>query len=212
MNRKTVFITSAIALVLAFAAGGLAYRSEAARSTQAANPALARAHAPTTGVAAARVHIVEFIDPACGTCAEFYPHVKQLMQANPDKVRLTIRHVPFHEGSDFVVAALEASRKQGKYWEVLDALLARQSQWVFDHRVQSDRAWWVIASTGVNLEKLRSDMSAPEVTDRITEDLVDAKDLKVTKTPEYFVNGRPLPRFGLRELQDLVGEEVRRSY
>ena len=36
--------------------------------------------------------------------------------------------------------------------------------------------------------------------------------LGVTKTPEYFVNGRPLPRFGLEELQGLVAEELRNSY
>jgi protein-disulfide isomerase len=158
------------------------------------------------------VHIVEFLDPACETCADFYPEVKKLMAANPGKVRLTVRHVPFHEGSDFVVAALEAARAQGKYWQVLEALLAKQDQWAINHRVHADRAWWVIASTGVDLERLRADMKSEEIAGRITQDLMDAKDLKVTKTPEYFVNGRALPRFGLRELQALVAEEVKRSY
>ena len=40
----------------------------------------------------------------------------------------------------------------------------------------------------------------------------DAKALAVTKTPEYFVNGRPLPQFGLKELQALVREELARAY
>jgi hypothetical protein len=42
-------------------------------------------------------------------------------------------------------------------------------------------------------------------------DLNDAMALKVTKTPEYFVNGRPLPSFGAQQLLDLVAEELRTS-
>jgi hypothetical protein len=30
----------------------------------------------------------------------------------------------------------------------------------------------------------------------------------VTKTPEYFVNGRPLPSFGFEQLRTLVDEEL----
>jgi hypothetical protein len=34
----------------------------------------------------------------------------------------------------------------------------------------------------------------------------------VTQTPEYFVNGRPLPTWGLEQLQALVKEEVKANY
>src|SRR5574341_764753 len=37
---------------------------------------LVRAHSPTLGDASAKVHIVEFFDPACGTCRDFYPFVR----------------------------------------------------------------------------------------------------------------------------------------
>jgi len=42
-------------------------------------------------------------------------------------------------------------------------------------------------------------------------DIDDAKALKVTATPEYFVNGRPMPSFGLQQLQDLVNEALRNA-
>jgi protein-disulfide isomerase len=42
-------------------------------------------------------------------------------------------------------------------------------------------------------------------------DIDDARSLKVTATPEYFVNGRSLPSFGLQQLQDLVNEALRSS-
>jgi protein-disulfide isomerase len=55
-------------------------------------------------------------------------------------------------------------------------------------------------------------MNAADIAARIAKDTADARVLNVTKTPEYFVNGRPMPRFGLEELQRLVKEELRSAY
>jgi protein-disulfide isomerase len=65
---------------------------------------------------------------------------------------------------------------------------------------------------GLNIEQMKTDMNAPDVAQRIEQELKDAKTLKVTQTPEYFVNGRPLPSFGLEQLQTLVREEVQTAY
>jgi protein-disulfide isomerase len=62
------------------------------------------------------------------------------------------------------------------------------------------------------MEQLKADMNSPEIARRIEQDLNDAKTLKVTQTPEYFVNGRPLPTWGLEQLQALVREEVQANY
>ena len=109
------------------------------------------------------MHIVEFLDPACETCASFYPYVKQIMAANPDKVRLSIRHVPFHNGSDYVVKVLEATRKQGKYWQALEALLANQASWARNHTAQPEFVWKALEGLGLNLEQVKVDMNAPEI-------------------------------------------------
>ena len=49
----------------------------------ARHPALESAHSPSFGEAGAKVHVVEFLDPACETCALFYPFIKQVMAENP---------------------------------------------------------------------------------------------------------------------------------
>jgi len=36
--------------------------------------------------------------------------------------------------------------------------------------------------------------------------------LKVTATPEYFVNGRQMPSFGEQQLRALIGEELQKAY
>lgn len=215
-SRRSIFVASVLALVIAFVAAALFYRSEKAQSTQIAaaknQPALASEQSPKFGNPAAKVHIVEFMDPACGTCAAFFPEVEKLMSANPDRIRLSVRHVPFHQGSDQVVRILEAARAQGKYLPTLQALYAGQDRWVVNHVVQPDRVWQVLGSSGLDLDRIRNDMNAPEVQRHMAQDMSDAKIMGVTQTPEFFVNGRPLPSFGLQELQDLVHEELQRAY
>src|SRR5512139_434471 len=99
------------------------------KGTSVVNPpaataeSLEREHAATAGNRDAKVHIVEFLDPACETCREFYPVVKKMLADHPDQIRLSVRLVAFHKGSDFVVKALEASKKQGKFWQVLERVL-----------------------------------------------------------------------------------------
>jgi protein-disulfide isomerase len=216
VSRRNIFIAAAVALLLAFAAAALFYRSEKAQSSQLApaksQTALASEQSPKFGNPAAKVHIVEFMDPACGTCAAFFPEVEKMMAANPDRIRLSVRHVPFHNGSDQVVRILEASRVQGKYLPTLEALYASQSRWVLNHVVQADQVWPSLGGVGLDLERIRNDMNAPAVSQRMEQDMGDARTLGVKQTPEFFVNGRPLPSFGLAELQNLVKDELQRAY
>ena len=177
---------------------------------QARQAALASEHAPTLGPADAKVHIVEFLDPACGTCALFYPMVKGWMADIPGEIRLSIRHVPFHDGADYAVRVLEASRNQDKYWETLETLLASQRQWVNNHVVQPERVLPALAGVGLDMEQLQADMNSAEVQQRMEKDMQDSKVLKVVATPEYFVNGRPLPSFGQEQLANLVREELQK--
>lgn len=208
------FVIGAVAvLLLLFLAGNLLFSGKATQPSPSAETAsaaaLASEHSPALGDPGAPVHIVEFLDPACETCALMYPYVKQMLADNPGRIRLSLRHVPFHQGAEFVVRLLEASRAQDKYWPTLEALLATQAQWAPHHTVQPDLVWPVIAGVGLDTDRLRADMDAPEVAARMQRDIDDAKALKVTATPEYFVNGRPLPSFGLQQLQDLVNEALR---
>ncbi len=215
-GRRNLFIGAATALLLAFASAALFYGSEKAQAAQrlaAKNrELLASAHSPSYGSADAKVHIVEFLDPACETCAVFYGHVKKLMADNPGRIRLSVRHVPNHPGSDQVVRLLESARAQDKYWETLAAVFVAQDRWTVNHRVYAERVWPALEGVGLDIERVRRELNAADIAARMERDAADARTLGVTKTPEYFVNGRPLPHFGLQELQALVREELQLAY
>jgi len=176
----------------------------------ARSAALASENAPSYGDPNAKVHIVEFLDPACETCAVFYPMVKEWMSQVPGEIRLSVRHVAFHSGAEHAVKVLEASRQQGKYWETLEALLASQKQWTQHHTVLPEKIGPAIAGVGLDMDKLMADMNSVEALVRVEQDKKDAVLLRISKTPTYFVNGRPLPSFGVQQLANLIGEELQK--
>jgi protein-disulfide isomerase len=212
MQKIATYIAALAAVLALIAMGSWWYLSNQGSEGQSAasvdRTALERAHSPSKGRADAPVVIVEFFDPACGTCRDFYPKVKQLMADNPNRIRLVMRYTPFHKGSDKVVAVLEAARRQGKFWQALEALFAGQDDWASNHTAKVDLTWKYLNGIGLNMEQLAFDMTAPDLQQAVAQDLNDANALGVSQTPEYFVNGRPLPSFGFEQLRQLVAEEL----
>lgn len=215
MKQKLLFAIAAAILLLGFFLASKLYtgaQQEQGAQHSARNQAnLVRMHSPTQGPAEARVLIVEFFDPACETCRSFHPFVQELMAAHPGQVRLAMRYTPFHNGSEGVVRILEAARRQGRYWETLEALYAAQDDWVQHHRVVADRVWPHLENLGLDLERLKQDLDAPEISAVIAQDMEDARALGVEKTPEFFVNGRPMPSFGREPLRRLVQDALAAS-
>ena len=216
MSKKLLVASLSIVMIGLFMAAALIL--DARKTEDLANAAFANASlllrdgSPAKGDPEAKVVIVEFFDPACETCRAFYPFVEQMMEAYPGKIRLVLRYTPFHDGSDYVVKVLEAARKQGKYWEALEAAFASQPAWASHGHPQPERIWEFLGGTGLDLEKVKADMYGSGISDRIRQDMSDARQLKVSKTPSYFVNGKPLQRFGYEELQTLVESELRLQY
>ena len=212
MKHKMLFIVALGLLLVTFVFGTtfyfMLYKNQVASMPEAQRVALVRMHSPTLGPIDAPVVIVEFLDPACETCARFYPLVKQIMAANPGKIRLVLRYAPFHNGSDKVVAVLEAARVQGKFWQTLEALLAAQASWAPNHTPQVALVWKHLEGLGLDLDKVRADMATPALANVIAQDIADARTLNVTKTPEFFVNGRPLPSFGFEQLKSLITDAL----
>ncbi len=173
---------------------------------------LAPFHAPAMGPADAKVTIVEFFDPSCEACRAFYPYVKSILAEHPGKVRLVLRYAAFHKNSDLVVKKLEAARRQGLYWQALDAVLRDQPAWA-DHRTpQVDKVWDSLRGVGVDIDRARRDMQDPGFASLLKQDMDDGVRLQVERTPTFYVNGRLLERGHPDDLRALVREEVRARY
>lgn len=171
-----------------------------------------RDHSQTLGNDDAKVYLIEFMDPACETCAAFSPFVKQIMAANPGRIKLVLRYAPFHDGADYFVKILEAAKKQGKYWETLDVMYKSQPYWASHSNPQPQRIWQFLPKAGLDIAQIKKDMDDPAIVKLIEQDLADAKALNVRKTPGFFANGKPLQSFGYRQLQQLIQSEITANY
>ncbi len=168
-----------------------------------------REYSPTIGKADAKVSIVEFFDPECETCRVFHGFVKNILDEYPDDVKLTLRYAPFHKNSKGIVRILEAARLQGKYWQTLDLLYYYQPQWGNHHNPRPELVWdYLPQIEGLDIEKLKADMHSEKITKIIEQDIADLEKLQVRKTPTFFVNERPLPSFGYKQLLNLIEEEL----
>ena len=169
---------------------------------------LVRPHSPVIGPANAPVTLVEFLDPACGACAAFSPVVKQIQLLYPKEVRVVVRFAAFHQGSDQAIRLLVASKKQGKFEQVLDGLFERQEEWASHQAPNIPHIGKIAIDVGVDLPKARIDAASPAATAVLQQDNEDIVALKVERTPTFYVNGRSLDEFGPEQLIGLVREEV----
>jgi protein-disulfide isomerase len=213
MNSKKLTIVVLLGVVVAAFFLGMNLYQKRVQNSQLekvtkAKERMVRFYSPTLGPSDAPVTIVEFFDPACETCRDFYPIVKNLMKQYPKDVRLVLRYAPFHAGSDKVVRLLEASKRQGKYWQTLEAILAAQPSWASHGSPNLDVAYQVSAQAGLDVKRALADTQTPEIEAVLIQDVEDLTALEVTKTPTFFVNGRGLPSFGPDQLASLVAEEV----
>jgi protein-disulfide isomerase len=206
MTRRTVVMLSSFAAVAIFILSATFYSKPAPDFAQNVDAngenVLFRSHSPILGPVSAKVTITEFFDPLCETCREFFPLVKEIIADHQGNVRVVLRYATFHAGAE------EAARRQGKFENVYSALMEKQDEWAAHGAPNLPRAWEIAAEVGLDLAKAKQDAVLPEVDRIIQQDMADAKTAEVTKTPTFFVNGKPLLSFGKQQLYDMVIEEA----
>lgn len=216
MKKGLIFILSAVSLMLIFALGSIYMKRQQTKKlesiAQGGSSVFVREYSQSLGSADAKVVITEFLDPGCETCRAMHPFLKKILESNPGRIKLVIRYAPLHHGSDDMVRILEASKEQGKYWETLEVMYESQPYWASHSHPQPEKIWQFLPQAGLDINKLKKDMQRPEIERIIQQDIADAKALDVRKTPGYFVNGKPLVKFGYEPLLELIRSEYDRNY
>ncbi|MGM0519035.1 MAG: DsbA family protein [Campylobacterota bacterium] len=211
-NKKTVAISLAV-IVAFFIIAVVVYNNNQSQKinskVQKNQDALVKDYSFSIGNEDAKVQLVEFFDPACGTCALFHPYVKEIMKQNKGDIKLIYRYAPFHKNSDKIVKILEASRAQDKFLQTLELTFVTQKYWVKKHVAQPNILLEILQnSKHLDMEKLKKDMKNPKYEEIIKQDMADVRKLGVNKTPSYFVNGELLEDFGLEQLINLIESKL----
>ena len=149
-----------------------------------------------TGNLKGDVTMVEFFDYNCGFCKRSLPDILTLLKTDKN-LRLVLKEFPIlGPGSVYAARAAIASKKQNKYWEFHVALMRTRG-------LSEAQVLRVATKTGLDVDKLKKDMEAPEVAQEIDANIKLANTLGVNGTPAFVVADRPIP--------GAVGVEVLRT-
>jgi protein-disulfide isomerase len=139
---------------------------------------------PSLGPEDAPITVVEFSDFQCPYCAKLAPTIHALAERHGD-VRVVFRQLPleFHALARPAAAAALAAHRQGKFWELHDALFANEGKLDEDDLEQAAEA------VGLDMAQWNADREDPAIEQMIAEDEALARQLGVRGTPGSFVNG-----------------------
>ena len=166
------------------------------------------AGSPMAGPASAPVTIVEFSDFQCPYCIQAVPELTALLRVFPKQLKLIFKQFPLEIHSDAYRAATAAlaAQKQGKFWEMHNAL--------FDHHY--DLSLESILRIGKDLKldegRLERDMESKEVREILAKDVQDGNTAGVEGTPTIFINGqRYNGHIQLSFLRPLIDAELKKG-
>lgn len=163
---------------------------------------------PSLGPAAARVQLIEFLDPECEACRAMHPIVKKVLKDYEGKIFYQIRYMPFHKNSAHSAAMLEATRLQNKYWESLDILMERQPEWADHHHPKPELIPGILKEIGIDTVQLEKDAQNLEIKNRIQRDYQEGLSIGVRATPTFFINGVELERLGEASLREAIDQAL----
>ncbi len=173
--------------------------AEAQKMIEANLPALNNdPKTPFIGAADADVVLVEFFDFSCHYCHKVYPAIKQIAEANPD-IKIVFKPLTFVAPiSQYAAKAALAANEQGKFFEAYNAIFS------FEGRPDEAKIDELVASAGVDMEKLKADMNSAKVNDVLNSINDLARKIQVNGVPALFLNGKQLQTIDGAEIQKQI--------
>jgi protein-disulfide isomerase len=135
------------------------------------------------------VTVVEFMDYNCGWCKKSVVEMQALIKADSN-VRVVMKEFPiFGEGSEYAARAALASVKQGKYWQLHQAMFASEG------KITPEVVDQIAVEQGLDLAKLKADMQDPAIQANIQKTNKLAQTLLFTGTPAFIVDNQVSPGY-----------------
>ncbi|HEY2176943.1 MAG TPA: Na+/H+ antiporter NhaA [Caulobacteraceae bacterium] len=133
-----------------------------------------------------RVTVLIYGDYLCPYCRRLRPVLDRLRQALGERMVYVFRHFPnerAHPGAMLLSLGAEAAGRQGRFWDMHDALYAREPP--LGRTVLLE----IAASLGLDRDRFERDLDDPALRQRVDEDLDDGRRNGVSATPTIFVDG-----------------------
>ncbi len=139
----------------------------------------------------AAVTLTEYSDFQCPACQQFSTIVDEVLKAHEGKIRFEYKHFPLitiHQNSVLAARAAESAGQQGKFFEMHDTLFANQNTWEASANPQIFFNQYA-QEIGLNVDTFKTHMRASAIRDRVMESYNAARELNLTGTPTFYLNG-----------------------
>lgn len=157
--------------------------------------------APIGGNPQGNVTIVEFFDYRCPYCKQVLPTLQTLLKED-HQLRFVYKEMPVL-GQPSVVAAHAAlaAQRQGKYEAFHVAMMATKGQ------ITEETVYKVAGSVGLDVERLKRDMAAPEIDQTLKANLALAEALNIRGTPGFVIGKHIVPgALDLDALKNMIAD------
>ncbi len=153
------------------------------------------------------IHVVEYGDFECPSCAQAYPSVKLLQKEFGEHICFAFRHFPVvdaHPNAELAAESAEAAAAQDKFWPMHDRLFENQAHL----KPKSIRRY----AAELDLDMLRYDAEIADhiYLQRIQENLSSGRASGVQGSPAFFLNGSIIDvSFGIHRLFDAITARIK---
>lgn len=134
------------------------------------------------------------------------PVLEQVLENNPDDVKLVFKNFPLrsHKFAMKAAVAALAAGSEGKFWEFHDELYKNYNR-LSDQKIRE-----IAQGLGFDQAAFEKKMNDPKIASQIRQDIQDGAQAGVRGTPTIFINGRRLKNRSPQGFQAAIDQELQR--
>ena len=163
---------------------------------------------PVRGAAGAAVTLVEFSDFQCPYCFVAVGKLNAVLSAYPGKVKLIFKEFPLETHSQAALAAdaAIAAHRQGKFWEMHDALFAHRRDLSLATILSLAR------DLGLDMKRFQADLNSAETKKAVANDMQDGDRAGVEGTPSVYIDGQQYNgNLDLAAMRKVIDAELKKA-
>ena len=134
------------------------------------------------------------------------PVLEQVLEKNPNQVKLVFKNFPIRNHKFAMPAAIAAlaAEKQGKFWEFHDLLFKDYN------RLNEQKVKEIAQQLKLDMEKFEKDRKDPQIRAMINREVSEGNRAGVRGTPTVFINGRLLRNRSMAGFQELIEKALKK--
>jgi len=134
----------------------------------------------------ARVTLVEFSDFQCPYCAIAVVKLNAILKAYPNDVKLIFKQFPLdtHSQAALAAAAALAAHRQGKFWQLHDAMYADRTH------LSRQNILAMAGTVGLDVKRFQQDWDSPAIKQAVSREQAEGEKIGVDATPRSLSTAR----------------------